>query len=220
MNKKRRLAGEKPQADPFLKRRAEALKALKQYQKQGSFMSGDTGVMDVLLEESDRGAILLVGGVLEDVLAEQIIKKLPKGKEYRDSLLRLGGVLGSFQDKLTLGAALGVLDEATFDSLDILRQLRNACAHATLPTTMQTPAINSVLGLLLDPEHADRIKGERNEDYLRFTLGMVMVFHVERMLGKTAEQAQAVVNRIVEMGSHEAAKAKTRLDTARMTRSR
>jgi hypothetical protein len=168
--------------------------------------------MDVLLEESDRGAILLIGGVLEDVLAEQIIKRLPHGERHRDQLLRLGGVLGSFQDKLTLGAALGVIDDATIDSLDIIRQLRNACAHTTLPTTMKVPAINDVVGLLLDDDHANDIKGDRDENYLRFTLGLVMVFHVERMIGKTAEQAQDVVNRLVARATEEAVKEKVRPD--------
>jgi hypothetical protein len=56
------------------------------------------------------------------------------------------------------------------------------------------------------------IKGDRDENYLRFTLGLVMVFHVERMIGKTAEQAQDVVNRRVARATEEAVKEKVRLD--------
>ena len=210
------MKGNRPPVDPFEQRRADTLKALKDYQNQGSFMSGQ-GVMDVLLEESDRGAILLIGGVLEDVLAEQIVRKLPHGKKHRSELLRLGGVLGSFQDKLTLGVALGVIDDATLDSLDIIRQLRNTCAHTTLPTTMNVPAINDVIGLLLDDDHAADIKGDRNEDYLRFTLGLVMVYHVERMFGKTAEEAQEVANRLIARTTEEAVKEKARLDALQET---
>lgn len=180
-------------------------------------MSGDPAVMDVLLDESDRGAILLIGGVVEDVLAEQIIKRLPHGQKHREELLRLGGVLGSFQGKLIVGAALGVIDDETLDSLDIIRQLRNACAHTVLPITMKNPAVSEVVCLMLDDEHGEQIKGDHNEDYLRFTLGLVMIFHIERMFGKTSEQAQKIVNKIVARTTEELEKKKVQHDPSQET---
>ena len=192
------MKSDRPPPDPFIERRAAALKALKEYSGRVAYGDARGSVIDVLLEESDRGAILLICGVLEDVLADQIIKKLPSGKKHKGELLRLGGVLGSFPDKLTLGTALNVIDDSTADSLDIIRQLRNACAHTTIAVTLKTPEINHVIGLMLDDEHAEYIKSAKNDNYLRFVLGLVMIYHAERILGKTDAEAQAVVNRLAE----------------------
>lgn len=196
MVRKRHLKNDRPPRDPFEERRTKALKALKDYQRGGSFRENYDEVIDVLLDESDRGALILVGGILEDVLAERIIATLPNGRRHRENLLRQGGVLSSFQSKMIFGQALGVLDEATTNSLDIIRMLRNACAHSMREVTLRTPAVAEVLSLVLADEAAEQIKGDVHDSFLRLMLGFVMAFHVERILGKTREQAQAVVDRM------------------------
>lgn len=152
-------------------------------------------VIDVLMSESDRGAIILVGGVLEDVLGEYVITRLPHGSECRAELLKQGGVLNTFQDKLVLGRALGVIDDATCGSLDIIRQIRNECAHSIRNVSLKLPVLNEAFGLLLSDAIAQRIRKDTvSDDYLRVLLGFVMVFHVERIRGKTIEEAQRVVD--------------------------
>lgn len=210
MGRKRSSKGDKP-IDPFLERKAHAFKALKAYCDRGIFQSADPEVIDVLTEESDRGAIILVGGVLEDVLAERIIATLPGGKALRGELLRRGGLLSSFQDKLTLAEAMGIIDGPTADSLDIIRQLRNAFAHTMRTVSMKIPAISGVVGLILDDEHSDYLKSSANDAYLRLVLGFIMAFHVERIMGKTQAEAQAVVNRLAAATLALAAEAKEKL---------
>jgi hypothetical protein len=197
MGRKRHLKGDKPPPDPFTERRTKALRALKEYQRSGSFKENYAEVIDVLMDESDRGAVMLVGGILEDVLTEQIIEKLPQGRACKDNLLRQGGTLSSVQDKLSIGMALGILDEATNDSLDIIRQLRNACAHTMRRADFATPAVSGAFGLLLPEDLAAHIaQPGRDKNYLRFVLSMVMIFHVERIRGKSQADAQAVVDRL------------------------
>ncbi|MES2120659.1 MAG: hypothetical protein V4513_08805 [Pseudomonadota bacterium] len=195
MARKRHQKGNRKPANPFQERRTRILKALKDYRKREGFGPLHGEVIDVLMSESDRGAIILVAGVLEDVLAEYVIMQLPAGRARRVELLKPGGVLSSFQDKLALGRALGVIDDATLDSLDIIRQIRNECAHSMRVVSLKIPALNNAFGLLLSDRVAEHIREEAvTGDYLRVVLGLVLVFHVERIQGKTVEEAQAVVD--------------------------
>ena len=196
MGRKRRERRNKPK-DPFVERRAAALKALKEYQNKGSFRENYSEIVDVLVEESDRGAIILVGGVIEDLLSDRIIERLPNGNSQRDDLLRQGGLLNSFQSKVTMALALGLIDEATVDSLDIIRQLRNACAHSRFGVTLSIPQVNRVFALLLSKDAAEDIEDPVNPEYLRLLLSFVAVYHFELILGRTKEHAQQVVDGMV-----------------------
>ena len=219
MGRKRHLKGERPPADPFIEKRAAALWALKDYQR-GSFEELHSEVIDVLIDESDRGAVILVGGIVEDVLSEFIIAKLPEGKKRRTDLLRQGGVLNSFQDKVAFGLALGVIDEATADSLGIIRQLRNGCAHSMRRVTLKTPPISQVFSLLLDDGAAKQITEAANDDIVRMILGFVMVFHVERIRGKSIDEAQAIVDKMSANFRKHAAAEKVRLEASPETPSK
>src|SRR5436190_19047506 len=144
--------------DPFIERKAAALRALSQFQACSSLGELDPEVIDVLMQESDRGALILVAGILEDVLADQIIKRLKIALDGRDDLLRRGGALSSYQNKMSVARALGIIDDATFHSIDIIRLIRNACAHSVRQATLKTPAIRDMFCLVLADDVAGHIK--------------------------------------------------------------
>jgi hypothetical protein len=196
LGRKRHLKDERrPEEHLAAERLAAALKALNEYKKVGSLQTGRTEVIDVLRSESDRGAIILVAGVLEDVLASLILVRLPLGNARKEDLLRRGGALNQFQDKVAIGRAMGIVDDEMAESFDIIRALRNACAHSVREMTLQTPAIHDVFALLFD--NRDQLKGY-DAGQQRTMLGFVMVFYVERMLGKSREQAHAIVEEMME----------------------
>lgn len=90
---------------------------------------------------------------------------------------------------------MGIVDDEMAESFDIIRALRNACAHSVREMTLQTPAIHDVFALLFD--NRDQLKGY-DAGQQRTMLGFVMVFYVERMLGKSREQAHAIVEEMME----------------------
>jgi hypothetical protein len=124
-------------------------------------------------DESDRGAIILGGSVLEDVLARSDHQENADGEARRAELVRPGGLLSTFQDKISLGLAMAILNQELADQLHIMRQLRNACAHSIREVTMETPEINSVFGLLLDDQTSAKIAEGVPQDVFRFILGII-----------------------------------------------
>jgi hypothetical protein len=90
---------------------------------------------------------------------------------------------------------MGIVDDEMAESFDIIRLLRNACAHSVRETTFETPAVKNVFALLFTKP--DQLEGYDSQQQ-RMTLGLVMVFYMERMLGKSPEQAHAVVEGIVQ----------------------
>lgn len=194
MGRKRHLKAKRtPEEQLAAERRSAAFKALKEYQKDGSLMTQPAEVIRVLMSESDRGAIILVAGILEDALGRLILARLPQSKARKDDLLGQGRVLNSFQAKLAIGRAMGILDDEMLGSFDIIRLLRNACSHSVRETTLQTPAIQDVFSLLFS---SDQLRGY-DADQHRLMLGFVMVFYVARMAGKSPEQAHAAVESII-----------------------
>jgi len=79
-----------------------------------------------LMDESDRAAIVL--GVAQiDVLLEEVLKK--KLTLARSEVFDFKGPLGTLSSRIELSYALGLLDSDFRIKLDILRNIRNACAH-------------------------------------------------------------------------------------------
>lgn len=199
MGRKRHLKEKRPPPDPELARRNAALLALRSYHTEGPISHRYAPVLSVLADESDRGAIILVAGILDDILGERITSKLANGHLMHDELLRQGGVAGFFADRMTLALAMGIIDKKAHDDIELLRLLRNKCAHTIGKVSLSIPAFNGVLALLVDPLTADDISADDVTDvYLRNILSFVMVYLIERVLGKTEKQAQETIGSLVK----------------------
>jgi len=98
----------------------------------------DITLMRTLLQESDRGCVLVGAAYLDNELEimlrtnflnnEQVIKK-------NINLLFKGGnaLLGSFWAKTNIALALGLINNDVYNALDKIRDLRNAFAHKAEP---------------------------------------------------------------------------------------
>lgn len=86
-----------------------------------------------LLGESDRGAIIIGATYIEDQLSFLIDKTLPsdENKKYRNRLFKYPGPLSSFSAKIELSYAFRLIDKNLYNSLNILRQIRNKAAHVS-----------------------------------------------------------------------------------------
>ena len=91
-----------------------------------------------LTNESERGAILVGASKVETYLENLILKILPsKQKSYTSRLLNYPGPLSSFSGKIELLYAFGVIDKKLYDSLTILRKIRNDAAHSNEEFSIQ-----------------------------------------------------------------------------------
>jgi hypothetical protein len=92
-----------------------------------------------LRQESERGKILLLAGKLDELLCQllQAFFKPHRGKKDDDKLFMPMGPLGSFSSHIEMAYRVGLISKATADCFDILRQIRNDCAHGIEPFSME-----------------------------------------------------------------------------------
>lgn len=107
-------------------------------------------------EKNDRGAVLLIGANLENILESTIEKFL-----FPDRASKLFGPdkpLGSFRNKILIAHALNIFGDDTFRNFEIVRGIRNAFAHAKIPISFTTPEVRNAcdlidVGLLAETYH-------------------------------------------------------------------
>lgn len=88
-------------------------------------------LFSTLLNESERGAIIIGTTKVEEQLEKYIRKILPSnGEKYVKKLLVYPGALSSFSSKIELAYAFRLIGEKTYASLNVLRKIRNIAAHS------------------------------------------------------------------------------------------
>lgn len=87
---------------------------------------------DTLLDESERGAIIIGAEKVQEQLSKLIERILPnKSRKYKKKLLKYPGVLSSFSAKIELAYAFRLISEELRISLNHLRNIRNKAAHSS-----------------------------------------------------------------------------------------
>ncbi|MDO7876029.1 hypothetical protein Q5H93_14895 [Hymenobacter sp. ASUV-10] len=85
-------------------------------------------ILEMLKEESDRGAILIFGAYLEELLGV-LIAELCVSNSLADSILKVGTPAGDFDSRILLASALGLIRENEVKALRIIQRIRNKAAH-------------------------------------------------------------------------------------------
>ncbi len=109
---------------------------------------------EITNNESDRGAIILVSTNVEDMLEYKILERLPallEDEPARKAMFELDGPIASFSRKLHMAYAMGIVNKHYRKQIDLVREIRNACAHSRLPVALEVPAIaDAVRHLIAD----------------------------------------------------------------------
>lgn len=87
-----------------------------------------TSGIDHLDNESDRGVILIIGAMLDELLAEMLMNVLDPTVS---GALVSGSTspLGSFSARSKISLAIGLIDAQDYKDINIIRKVRNAAAH-------------------------------------------------------------------------------------------
>lgn len=200
-------------------KRKRVLDALGSYQKRGR-VSEDVGeIGEMLMDESDRGVVVILGSMLEDALLERIEKAFnPLTSAQKKNLTRAGGLLSTFNDRVNLAHALGLINQSVVDELQIVKAMRNACAHSRLELTFLTTELREAVLLLLEDGEtkevirntdqslairiffialyvilSHEIKGVARNDAV--ALRQSLIDSIRKQLQKAAEQRQAALER-------------------------
>lgn len=87
-------------------------------------------LLNEILNESDRGAIIIGAAIVEDYLSDYIKQILPRqSRTYVNSLMKYPGLISSFSAKIELAYAFRIINEPIYKSLTALRKMRNNAAH-------------------------------------------------------------------------------------------
>lgn len=130
------------------------------------------------VRESDRGAIILVATGIEDMLEDRILQKLPALKEdeaTRKRMFERDGQLASFSKKNEMAYAMGIIDAEYRDKIDLIREIRNVCAHARKPVTMENPSLRAACEIVISDMLPDLIDRKPGTIRIAFVIKCMMV---------------------------------------------
>lgn len=107
-------------------------------------------------DESDRGAIILAATHLEDNLLMAILAGLPVLQRdevaFRD-MFENEGPLSTFSSRIAMAYGMGLATAQMKKEMDLIRVIRNSCAHSRRPISLETPELRTaVLNLLSDTD--------------------------------------------------------------------
>jgi DNA-binding MltR family transcriptional regulator len=86
-----------------------------------------------LVEESDRGCVLVGAAILEKRLEDifrHVFDHNGIARKFQDALFDANGPLGTFSSKIKLAYSLGLIARTTYKDLDTVRRIRNDFAHS------------------------------------------------------------------------------------------
>ena len=90
--------------------------------------------LDAVQKESPRGQLLILTSMIDESIKELLqgfFKPLRGSKRDGDKLFASMGPLSSFSARIEMAYRVGLISKDSADCYDILRKLRNECAHET-----------------------------------------------------------------------------------------
>src|SRR4051812_32796495 len=98
-----------------------------------AFLAENNIFLEQLRTESDRGAVLAGVSYIEELLLRLFMAKLLLTKKLSGDLFDGSGPLATFSARIKLAYCLGWIGPEMFHDLDLMRRIRNECAHAHTP---------------------------------------------------------------------------------------
>lgn len=154
-----------------------SIASLKDYGRQPITEEELAGFVAELQGNSDRALCVLLGTAIEDTLRAYIHRRLRPGLEADEVKLLFTGdaPLATFSAKIRLGYAMGLYGPKTRDDLDLIRELRNACAHTKRPVSFDLAVFRTPLGRMhCIKDHTETVLEGGNTPRNRFSRACMM----------------------------------------------
>jgi hypothetical protein len=101
---------------------------------------------------NDRGSAILLGTYVEEALQRALELVLHVRSKQRGALFGINAPLGTFANKIRIAFALDVIGSETFGNLNLIREIRNAFAHAKIHISFKNKQVRDVCALLVMPK--------------------------------------------------------------------
>jgi hypothetical protein len=193
--------------------RKATLQALAEFQKSASFEVGE--IAKTLTNETDRGVVVIMGSITEDLLLRRIFENfVPMSGDARRNMIRSGGVLSNWADRTNIARALGIIDDDDVEILDVMKAMRNACAHSRKHIDFKTKQLADALCLALDDETAAVVRAPLNALSSRMAFVLLVSYIWGRIRGETkefaSERIQGMLNNALAEAEQQLASLQTR----------
>lgn len=167
--------------------------------------------VEALKIESDRGAIILFATQLEDMLLYRIKRSLTGfTPEEADSFFGSDGPCGSFAAKIKLAKGVGIINFGTQTHLEMVRHMRNACAHAPSNLSFASPLIReAALSFLTDDAISSYEGATQSEIRDSFMAMCTMLYAI--ILNGDPQGGIDLLNKVVEQLAAEATESKEQM---------
>jgi hypothetical protein len=113
-----------------------------------------------MLSESDRGCVLFGTQMISDDLDTMLDTAFGNRRDKDSTIKSLFsgyGPLASLSGKLDLAYALGFIDADLRSLINLVRKIRNICAHESGPLTLKDPRLRDVFTQLKTRTHTDNL---------------------------------------------------------------
>lgn len=130
--------------------REAALKSLKVFSK-ATVAEVDENLGDTVVRETDRGTVILLSTAVEDMLDKRIrAEMVPLSRDETTRLFGADAVLSTFSAKIKIAQAMGYIDRETARICDLVREMRNACAHSRRAISFSNHELSDVMSVAFD----------------------------------------------------------------------
>lgn len=97
--------------------------------------------LDGFYKESDRGAVLMAGSVLDEVLSTMIQAFLTDTPESRKLLSDFNAPLGTFSSRILAAYAMGLIEKQEYNEVESIRKIRNLFGHSWDGISLESPKV-------------------------------------------------------------------------------
>jgi DNA-binding MltR family transcriptional regulator len=123
----------------------KALKALKALSKGVRSPDEFHALFGSLNHQTDNAVALICSALLEEATEQLLLNHMVKmNSDTRSELFRGTGPLATLSARTKLAFALVIIGPVYKHNLELLREVRNAIAHARKPISFQTPEVTAV----------------------------------------------------------------------------
>lgn len=129
-----------------------------------------------LIDESDRGCVLLSVSYLEDALGKYVLSYLKGNKTFKKKMLNYN--LSNFSSRINFAYSIGLINEKLMNDLNIIRNIRNEFAHSFEPIDFNSEKIDKLVkGLQYKFRDGDEVNNRRQlTTYIFSLLGIILPY--------------------------------------------
>lgn len=192
-----------PEAFASIYNTSKAVRTLRAYYRDRTASIDHEALENELIGVSDRASVILGSAMVEDALVYRILLsfKCTLNDEDINKTLRFEGPLGTFSGRTEIAFLFGAIERATYDELNTLREMRNACAHSKFVLNFERSELINVAKRLFRPRgFAPMFSGDATDIKKSFVLEIMFLFYalLEGSRSKAADILKTELRKLVD----------------------